>query len=177
MRKAPLVLSVVAVCVFGLLASAVGQAAVMRPSETLRLSGTLPATLKESKCPPGVPVMTRGSITPCYLAVARGTLPGLGKVSDRRIVVILDPVAECANIKFNMALTVRTKGTISGEAATKRCFDKSGTAVVPFKITGGTGAFTGATGSGTITLGEPQETGDGHHVETETWKGKLTVPA
>jgi len=119
--------------------------------------------------------MTRGSLTPCYLVIARGTLPGLGKVTHRRIVVVLDPVAKCANIKFSMALTVGTKGTISGEAATKHCFPQDGTAVVPFKIIGGTGAFNGATGSGTITLGEPQETGYGHGVETETWKGKLTV--
>ena len=88
---------------------------------------------------------------------------------------VLDPVAKCANIKFSMALTVGTKGAISGEAATKRCFDKHGAAVVPFKINGGTGAFVGATGSGTITLGAPQETGYGHGVETETWKGKLTI--
>jgi len=161
---------------WGLLATAVAQAVVMRPSETLQLSGTLPATLKDTKCPPGVPTLIRGSITPCYLALARGTLPALGKVTHRRIVVVLDPVADCANLKFSMALTVGTKGTISGEAATKRCFDKHGTAVVPFKITGGTGAYNGATGSGTITLGEPRETGSGTHVETETWKGKLTVP-
>jgi hypothetical protein len=164
------------VCVWGLLATAVAQAAVMRPSETLQLSGTLPATWKGTKCPPGVPTMTRGSLTPCYLTLAHGTLPGLGKVTHRRIVVVLDPFAECANIKFSMALTVGTKGTISGEAATKRCFNKHETAVVPFEITGGTGAFAGATGSGTITLGEPHDMGYGHGVETETWKGKLTVP-
>ena len=175
MRKARFMLLVAAVCVCGSLATAAGQAAVKRPSETVQLSGTLPATWKGTKCPPGVPVMTRGSLTPCYLVIARGTLPGLGKVTHRRIVVVLDPVAKCANIKFSMALTVGTKGTISGEAATKHCFAQDGRAVVPFKITGGTGAFNGATGSGTITLGEPQETGYGHGVETETWKGKLTV--
>jgi hypothetical protein len=174
-QKAPFMLLVAAVCVFSLLATAVGQAAVMRLSQTVQLSGTLPATWKGTKCPPGVPVMIRGSLTPCYLVIARGTLPGLGKVTHRRIVVVLDPEAKCANIKFSMALTVGTKGTISGEAATKHCFAKDGTAVVPFKITGGTGAFNGATGSGTITLSEPHVTGYGHGVETETWKGKLTV--
>lgn len=63
--------------------------------ETLRilpLSGTLHAMYRPVNCPKGTPVLSGGSVTPCYVAVAHGTVRGLGKVTDRRVAALLRTV-------------------------------------------------------------------------------------
>jgi lipoprotein-anchoring transpeptidase ErfK/SrfK len=117
--------------------------------------------------------MTEGSFTPCFLVLAHGTIPSLGKVADRRVAVLLHSTTKCMQVRLSVVLTVGARGTIDADAATKRCVDpQAHVKAVPFTITGGTRAFAGATGSGTITI----RTGTEGPVETETWKGSLTLP-
>jgi hypothetical protein len=75
-------------------------------------------------------------------------------------------------VKFRIALTVGTRGTIVA-AASKRCVDpQADEKTLPFTITGGTGAFASATGGGTITV---RTVAAGYGFETETWRGRLTM--
>ena len=163
---------VVIVGVCCLPASAAGRIEAMDASRTLPLRGTLHATYNPTKCPAGTPLMTEGSLTPCYLVIAHGTIPGLGKVVDRRVAIVLHSTTKCPQVKFSIVLTVGNRGTI-GAAAAKRCVDpQADVRILPFTITGGTQAFASATGSGTITV---STAGTGYGFETETWKGRLTL--
>ena len=166
--------AVVIIGVCGLLAFAAGQVGAMEALQTLPLSGALHATYRPAKCPKGTPAMTDGSVTPCYLAIAHGTIRGLGTVTDRRIAVLLHSTTKCMQVKQSVVLTVTARGTVGANAATQRCVDpQADVKIIPFRITGGTSAFAGATGSGTITI---STAGAGYGFETETWKGRLTLP-
>jgi hypothetical protein len=162
-------------CVGALLATVAGPAAA-RPASTVPLDVTLRATWNPAeKCPPGVPVMDGGSLTPCYLIRAHGTFPGLGKVTIRESVGFLNALTKCITVKSRIVITVGTKGQVHADGKTRRCVDPDGdVTIVPFKITGGTGAFASATGSGTITVTDAGETGLGYGNQKETWRGSLT---
>jgi len=171
-RTVNMVVALVGVC--GLLASAAGRVEASAVSRTLPLSGLLHATYSATKCPAGTPAMTEGSLTPCYLVIAHGTIQALGNVVDRKIAVVLHSTTRCPQLNFNLVLTVGTRGTITAAGA-KRCVDlQADVKTLPFKITGGTGAFAGATGSGTVMI--IQRASDPSGTETEKWKGKLTLP-
>lgn len=128
-----------------------------------------------STCPPGVPRKVGGSFSPCFVVRARNTFPGLGKVTVRQSVGFLNSSTKCMTIKSKIVLAIGTNGEVHADGKTTRCVDPQGdVTVVPFKITGGTGAYTTATGSGTITVTEARETGRGYGDQKETWKGTLT---
>src|SRR5262249_3857506 len=76
-------------CACGPLALTAERVEASDASRTLPLRGTLHATYNPTKCPKGTPVMTNGSVTPCYLVIAHGTIPNLGKTTDRRVAIIL----------------------------------------------------------------------------------------
>jgi hypothetical protein len=162
----------VLVCVCGPLALASRPVEAADAARTLPLRGTLQAAYNPTKCPTGTPVLTNGSVTPCYLVIAHGTIPSLGKTADRRIAIILHSTTKCPEVKFEIVLTA-AKGTLHASAA-KRCLDpQADVRALPFTITGGTGAFVNATGSGTITV---RDSSAGYGFETETWHGTVTLP-
>jgi hypothetical protein len=150
--------------------------AAARQSARVPLNVTFRATWDPAKtCPPGVPAMDGGSLTPCYLVRAHGTFPGLGKVTVRESVGFLDALTNCITVKSRIVLAVGRKGEVQADGKTRRCVDPHGdVTVVPFKIIGGTGVFSGATGSGAITVTDARETGRGNGDQKETWKGTLT---
>jgi hypothetical protein len=162
-----------ALMLMALLGVAVGRVEAMDRSRTLPLHGTLHATYNPAKCPAGTPAMTDGSVTPCYLVIAHGTISNLGRVVDRRVAILLHSTTKCPQVDFRIALTFGTRGTIVA-AASKLCVDpQADVKTLPFTITGGTGAFARATGGGTITV---RSTAAGYGFENETWKGRLTLP-
>src|SRR5262245_34070425 len=165
-------------CVCAFLATVVGPAAA-RHASTVPLNVSWRAAWNPTgTCPAGVPHMDHGSISRCYLIRARGSFPGLGKVTVRQSVGFLNGLTQCITIKSKIVLAVGTKGEVHADGKTKRCVDPDDeVTVVPFKITGGTGAYTTATGSGTITVTDAHETGRGTGGDQkETWKGTLTLP-
>jgi len=150
---------------------AVGRVEAVGTSRTVPLHGTLQAAYNPTKCPAGTPMKTEGSLTPCYLVIAHGTITSLGKVVDRRVIMVLHSTTDCPRVKFSIALAVRTKGTVLANAS-KRCVDlHAETRIIPFTVTGGTGAFASAAGGGTITVKDA-----GYGFESETWKGSLVLP-
>src|ERR1051325_9883190 len=100
-----------------LAAVAAVQVDAMDRSRTLPLQGTLHARYNRTKCPTGTPAMTEGTLTPCYLVNARGTIPSLGKVVDRRVAILLHTTTKCPQVEFRIALTVGTRGTIVAAAS------------------------------------------------------------
>jgi hypothetical protein len=118
--------------------------------------------------------MAGGTLTPCFLLSGHGTISGIGSVSERYVLVVLNSGTSCAHAKFNAVLTVRGKGTLDAIAATTRC-TTIGADLVPFRfrVVGGTGPFSGATGSGTLTQSNSTDTGPDRGTETDTWVGRL----
>ena len=168
-------LAVGVMCLGALLAAVAGPAAA-RHASTVPLNVTHRATWNPSgPCPPGVPRKVGGSFSKCYLISSSSTFQGLGKVTVRQNVGFLNDRTKCMTIKSKIVLAVGTKGHVHATGQTKRCVDPNEkVTVVPFKITGGTGAFTTATGGGTITVTDARETGRGVGDQKELWKGTLT---
>src|SRR5215475_1199439 len=84
------------------------RAEPMVRSGTLPMRETLHATYNSTKCPAGTPQMTNGSLTPCYLVIAHGTISSLGKAVDRRLAIVLHSATTCPEVRFRIALTVAT---------------------------------------------------------------------
>ena len=110
-------------------------------------------------------------MTPCFLVAGRAKVAGLGAVTERYAMAVLGSDTKCPKLKFTAVLTVAGKGTITAPAASKRCLVMPTGSVgmnattTPFHISGGTGAYAGATGHGTI-----------HQVNHSGTGGPLTTP-
>ena len=159
-------------------ASAVTQWNLIAVSaSTVSLNVTMHPTWNPAgTCPAGVPRKDGGSLTPCYLIRARTNVPGLGKVTVSQSVGFLNALTKCLTVKSTIVLAVGTRGEVHANGKTSRCVDPSGdVTIIPFRITGGTGAFTTATGGGTITVTDARETGRGYGDQKETWRGTLTL--
>jgi hypothetical protein len=80
-------------------------------------------------------------------------------------------------LAYPIRFTIAGKGELHAAVAEAPCVDSESIRTQPqsFTITGGTGIYDGATGSGTLkrALGEP--TDSGRH-GLETWSGTLSVP-
>ena len=163
-----------------LCASVLAGAAVAQPSReshTIPLRGTFHVVWSAASCPKGTPKLTpSGSGVPCYLNVGHGSVPGLGSATERYTLVVLNADTKCAKWSFKVVLTVAGKGAIDANALNKGCFSPGQTeGTVHFTVTGGTGAYAGASGSGTIHSGNANETGSGRGTATDTWVGTLSL--
>jgi len=166
------------------LAGILALSAVAQPSHawrTIPLNGTFKVdwTGPLKACPPGVPKVTaKGSVTPCFLNVGHANMAGLGAVTERYIMAVLGSDTKCQKLKFTAVLTVAGKGTITAPAATKNCIVSPVNSIAldestaQFHITGGTHAYAGATGHGTIHQVNHAATGG---TVTDTWNGTLTL--
>ena len=117
-------------------------------------------------------------------------VPGLGAVSQDYLypLVASPPAPECrANGGLNLAdyparLIVKGKGEISlAVKGTDAClFGPPSDTVVnitrPFTVTGGSGAYAGASGTGTVAVAGHFSPSYGHAVGIDTWTGTLVVP-
>ena len=141
---------------------------------TLNLRGTLQVMSTPVECPPGAPT----DANECRARTGEGLVLGLGSVSEiytwsYRIGAPTCPSTLGTPLATTGRLVVTGKGEIHFALAQgARCIDLEPLRNEPqaFTITGGTGTYQGASGSGSV------ERNIGGGVGTETWTGTLVVP-
>jgi HYR domain len=153
-----------------------GRGAPASTVGTLSLSASLVLTSQIGGCP-----LPAGA-DECAARTTQGAFPGLGQVTARYEHPMDQGPPTCADglgkaLAYPMRLTVASKGEIHLDVAEGPCVDlePTRTQTQTFRVTGGTGLYVGASGSGTLErlLGEPTATG---RTGRETWKGTLDVP-
>lgn len=148
-----------------------------RVTGTLQLNGTLNlVSVRATLCPPG----TRPGIL-CPGRTGRGLVPGLGSVTESYSYMAEEAPASCPAglvkiFGYPVRWVVPGKGEIHfalHEPADCLTTDTAFTADQSFTITGGTGIYAGASGSGTAdrALTQTAEGAQG----PERWTGTLTV--
>jgi hypothetical protein len=106
-------------------------------------------------CPPGTPA-AGGDEVVCWTIKNAGVVRGLGAAGESGVLVIDAPHTACAVWHSTSVLTIAGKGTIELSASTPSgtCDNEAVTinlnATEAFTVTGGTGAYAGASGSGTV---------------------------
>ena len=155
----------------GVLIVAVPVAAA-RTAGTLTLShAALAGGINQVDCPPGT-----GSSTACFHVTGTAVVPGLGVVAEDYLNFVEDPDSSCERWHSNPVLMVHGKGTIDLSVHPPNGCVVPTTGVLngslAFTVTGGSGAYAGASGQGTLeSRGGPGTTGR----NTDTFGGSLTV--
>lgn len=158
------------------LAPPVGGAEPARPAGTLALSGVLATTTyRGDYCPPGSPVSLS-----CFKRDGAGVIRGLGAVSSSYVYAHDGSDCPLGDVRFPalgaVRLVVAGKGTIDVAVdAIPGCSPEVQNVRPPrsFTVTGGSGAYAGATGGGRlreVIFFANVSTG------TDTWEGTITVP-
>jgi hypothetical protein len=112
---------------------------------------------------------------------------GLGFVGETYLYPVeTDPGPSCPGgykvYGYTATLRIRNKGTIVASLGpVDRCLegppsDTVLTPTQPFTVTGGTGRFAGATGSGVLSRKNAHRLGDGHGAATDVWQVTLDAP-
>jgi HYR domain len=125
-----------------------------------------------------------GIATDCAARTVDGPFPGLGSVTGSYGYQMDLGTASCSSglgkaLAYPIRLEVAGKGAIDlavSEATACIPLESVRVQTQAFTVTGGTGIYAGASGSGTLerALAEPRDDGSRHGLET--WKGTLTVP-
>lgn len=125
-----------------------------------------------------------GIATDCASRTVGGPFPGLGSVTGSYGFQMDLGSGACASglgkaLAHSMRLEVTGKGTIDlavSEGTTCVALESVRTQKQAFTVTGGTGIYAGASGSGTLepALGQPRDDGSRHGLETV--QGTLSVP-
>ncbi len=188
MRVALALVSVAALAAVAAVLPAGGATGTQRrTSDTLQLNVVFHHTgVKPTvQCPPG-----SSALAECFQFQGTATIPGLGSVTDRHIVLTDESNPSCATVLVSFGpdvLTVAGKGEIDSSIPVSAPCDGIPTG---FVVTGGSGTYAGAAGSGTLTPnlvsgGSWQEAGiDDTFVDDDdmtdwnqdSWAGTLTVP-
>jgi hypothetical protein len=139
--------------------------AVERNAGQLAIAINFPVGDFAGNCPAGTPTTTE-----CFTFTSHAAVPGLGNATENYIALDDQSDPNCRHTTWTSAvITVAGKGEIDAAltAATacdpKQLFIGSAT----FKITGGSGQYAGASGSGTEAAGD---------FVSDIWTGTLTVP-
>jgi hypothetical protein len=146
---------------------------------TLALRGVLSVRSDAAGCPPG----TSPAADECFARTGVGVVPGLGTVSEAYTFVVDTGPPGCISGDFLLPsegrLVVAGKGEIDLVlAGLPDCFVPASTVLTagrPFSITGGSGAYAGASGSGRVQ--HELHSGGGGAAGKDTWIGTLVVPA
>jgi hypothetical protein len=134
----------------GLVVVAVGVAAFSATAraDTLRLDSLFQAPFGQADCPPGAPATTF-----CYPASASPVLRGLGKTSMGWTIEedLTDLDRNCVHAAIaRLSITVAGKGEFTLSARSEGCQPYPDPQTLPYTVLGGSGAYAGATGSGSI---------------------------
>jgi len=130
-------------------------------------------------CPQGTPP----EADECFARSGGGVVPGVGMIAQSYTFVVdtNSPSCPTGDVLLPAAgrLTVAGKGEIAvALAGPPDCYVPSESvrqAKQPFTVTGGTGRFVGASGSGVVEH-DTQPTGSGGSSGSDTWVGTLAVP-
>lgn len=138
----------------------------------------------DAACPPGLYAPT----VQCHPHPGGPiAVPGLGFVTQEYLYPVeTAPGPACADGLYVMGYTARLRVEGKGEihlslGPVNGCLhgppeDSVLTPTQPFTITGGTGVYASASGSGILTRANPTRTPAGHGSATDIWSGTLVVP-
>jgi HYR domain len=180
--------AVALVVLFGLLttlAAAAGPADTPSRSQTTTSQLDLHAVLRlvsdlTGTCPPGSPESLE-----CPARTGDGPAPGLGAVTEAYSYFVHPGPPLCSEgnekvLGYPVRWVVATKGEIEfAVAAAPQCIvasDAVENATQSFTVTGGTGIYAGASGSGTVARAVGLSSVGRTFRGVETWTGTLSVP-
>jgi hypothetical protein len=159
------------------LAAAAVPAASGRRTGTLAVHAELQVTSRVSACPPGAGVP---SDVQCAERQGKGVAPGLGPVTESYLYLVDQDAPECGGAKRVLHNTARL--TVAGKGELELLMDDHpgcfpGEALTlsrTYRVTSGTGIYSGASGSGTVShrVGLTSSGAAG----TDTYDGTLDVP-
>lgn len=127
-------------------------------------------------CPPGI----QSPPADCVRFTGEGTIPGLGAVTTTYTKILPGEDSSCVLTQHNAAvIAVMGRGTIEVSRSGRTCGPPAPATVGPlaYTVTGGTGAYAGA--SGALTFRSSVGSIDGGcqcGSAQDTWEGTLTVP-
>lgn len=165
MRCTPVSKLVIVLALGTVLVTAVPAAASRgRAAGALQFHADLDTTWQTVACAAGTPSPPAF----CDAIRGQGAAPGLGQTTESYTYVVDNSTAPTTSVHFVAAITVAGKGEIDASAVTHSpvCSCNTTTAAFDFTVTGGTGAYAGAQGGGTVVVG----------THRATWSGALTVP-
>jgi len=159
--------------------AAVPVASGERGLHEVALHNVLSVRSDAGTCPQGTPP----EADECFARTGGGVVPGLGMVAEAYTFIVdtNSPSCPTGDVLLPAAgrLTVAGKGEIAvALAGPPDCYVPSESvrqAKQPFTVTGGTGRFVGASGSGVVEH-DTQPTGSGGSSGSDTWVGTLAVP-
>lgn len=169
----------VGLMLFGAAAAVGANAGSQSAAGTLDMNGTLKLKSFSGDCPSGVSAST------CADRTSAGLFAGLGQVAGTYTFLLDTGPPSCAvglsrARAYPVRFVVASKGEIRFQlAAGAECVNEDGdfaarSQAQTFSVTGGTGIYAGASGTGTVkrSLGSTPYGSFG----SETWTGTLTVP-
>jgi hypothetical protein len=159
----------------GMTAVPIAGGGAAKTSGTLNLRAVLKFVSVPASCPPGTP----DSVI-CHSRTGEGAVPGLGRVTETYL--FMADNRACVSVAYKV-LAYSARFSVEGKgdlllalAETPECVPDLAVprATQAFTVRGGTGAFVGASGSGTLTrvAGLP----GARVVGEDTWTGTLVVP-
>jgi HYR domain len=154
------------------LAGVLVTGAAGRVAGGLELRGVFRLAFENVACPKGTP-----TTTVCYAHTGQAAVRGLGTAKDDYTTFVEQANANCTDWRFTGVLSVAGKGEIDFSATSPGCViptNPNGT--VNYTVSGGSGAYAGASGSGRIVSGAARETAPGVGIVKDTWIGTLDVP-
>ncbi len=141
-------------------------------ASTLQLDAVFHATASVVPCPGGTP-----ETTTCVDATGTAPVPGLGSATETFSETSATS-GSCTHTTFGDAVI-----EIAGKGELHLALDHPSACDPPlgdddtgtFTVTGGTGPYAGATGSGTLSFTDFRATGPTTATETHTWTGQITA--
>jgi hypothetical protein len=141
---------------------------------TYQANGTFLVQFERVDCVAGIPATTN-----CFhdVSLRAGVFPGLGEVGTGEFTLLWDDFgAPCAHVHGQIPLLVAGKGEIDLAMSFTACFVSDLFPPTAVTITGGTGRYAGASGSGMLAFSPPTFTGPGAGNRVIAWTGTLNVP-
>lgn len=153
----------------GLALSAAASGTPLRAAGTLQLEAPFLGKYAHVACPAGTPASTA-----CISISADAAVPGLGQARETYTLFWDQSNPDCWHSTWTpTVITVAGKGELDASLRDPNACDEKDVSVettTDFTITGGSGAYAGATGGGTI-RSRASETG----FTGDTWSGSLEV--